>query len=175
MDLTTLANVKAYLKIDQSQTSDDATLLSLIAACSEAIENHCERKFGQQTFTNEEYNGTGSKYILLRQFPIKSITSVSVDGVLIESNEYKVNKLNGTLIRVSSIWPKGDINVTVTYESGFLEIPAPVELACKHYVKSFFQSDVASFSTTFSEGFVFRADALPAQVKSLVAPYKKVM
>lgn len=175
MPLTTLEAVKSYLKIDLSQTVDDARLEDLIDACSSAIEDYCERKFTEHTYTADEYDGTGTKYILLQQFPVKSISSVAVDGTVLDSSEYKVKKTNGTLIRVNSIWPRGDINITVTYTAGLSVIPAPLELACKHFVMSFFKSDVASFSTTFAEGFVFRPEALPAQVKALVAPYKKVV
>jgi hypothetical protein len=163
------------LKIDLLQTVDDTRLEDLINACSGAIEDYCERKFKEQAITDEEYDGTGTKYILLQQYPVKSIASVSVDGVALDPSEYKVKKKNGTLIKTKSTWPKGDINITVTYTAGLSEIPAPLELACKHFVMSFFKTDVASFSTTFTEGFVFRPEALPAQVKALVAPYKKVI
>lgn len=173
--LTTLESLKSYLKIELSYTNDDEPLLiPLINACSTAIEEYCERKFKEQTYSDEEYDGNGTKYILLRQFPVKTITSVSVDGVLLDASEYKVKKTNGTLIRVNSVWPQGDINISVTYTAGLSEVPAPVELACKHYVMSFFKTDVASFSTTFADGFVFRADSMPAQVKTLLQPYKKV-
>ncbi len=173
--LTTLAKVKSYLKIDLSQTNDDERLEDLINSCSNAIENYCDRKFKEQTFTDEEYDGADTSYLLLQQFPIKSVSSVNVDSVTLTTDQYKVKKSNGTLVRINSIWPKGDINVTVTYVAGFTEIPPDLELACRHFVMSFFKADVASFSTTFQEGFVFRPEALPAQVKALVQPYKKVV
>ncbi len=172
--LTTLEAVKSYLNIDWSQTVDDEKLEGLINACSTAIEDYCKRKFKEQTLT-EEYDGTGNKYLLLDQYPVKSITSVAIDDITIDPTGYKINKKTGNLIRKNSYWVKGDINITVTYTAGLTEIPAPLELACKHFVMSFFKADVASFSTTFSDGFVFKPEALPAQVKALVTPYKKVV
>lgn len=172
--LTTLEAVKAYMGIPLEQVNDDDTLENLINACSTAIEDYCKRKFLEQTF-DEEYDGTGKNYLLLEQFPVKSISSITVEDITLDASEYKVKKNNGVLIRKNSIWPLGDINISITYVAGLSEIPAPLELACKHYVKSFYKADVASFSTTFQEGFVFRPEALPAQVKSLVAPYKKVI
>jgi uncharacterized phiE125 gp8 family phage protein len=187
--LTTLEAVKSYLKIDSSQTVDDSRLEDLINACSSAIENYCERKLKEQTFTDDEYDGNGSRYILLRAYPVKSIASVSINGTLLDVSQYKVRKNDGTLIRTGTttqfigydyyqrgpVWPKGDINISVTYTAGLSEIPADLELACRYFVMAFFKADVAAFSTTFSEGFVFRADAMPSQVKMLLQPYKKVV
>jgi uncharacterized phiE125 gp8 family phage protein len=173
--LTTLEAVKAYLKIDASDTTDDTLLEDLINAASNAIENYCKRRFKEQIYTDEEYDGNGIKYLQLKQYPVISVDSVTVDDTVLTTDEYKVRKSNGTLIRVGSVWPKGDINVLVTYTAGYSQIPYDLELACKHLVMSYFKADVASFSTTFQEGFVFRPEALPAQVKALVAPYKKVM
>jgi hypothetical protein len=173
--LTTLEAVKSYLKIEISQTVDDERLEDLINACSSAIENYCERKFKEQTITDEEYDGKGTKYILLQQYPVKSVNSVSVDGAILVADQYKVKKSDGLLIRVNSVWSKGDINISVTYTAGLSEIPPDLELACRHFVMSFYKADVAAFSTTFSDGFVFRADAMPAQVKMILQPYKKVV
>ncbi len=170
--LTNLEAVKTYLKI--TETVDDTLLEELINGSSYAIESYCERKFKQQTYTDEEYDGSGLKYLLLKQYPVQSVQSVTEDDTPITADEYKVKKSDGTLIRVNSIWPKGDINILVTYTAGYAEIPYDLELACKHLVMSYFKSDIASFSTTFQEGLVFRPEALPAQVKALVAPYKKV-
>lgn len=173
--LTTLEAVKSYLKIELTQTVDDERLVDLINACSGAIEDYCERKFKEQTFNEEEYDGTGTKYLLLQQYPVKAINSVSIASVVLDPSEYKVKKSTGNLIRNISSWPRGDINISVTYMAGLSEIPAPLELACRHFVMSFYKADVAAFSTTFSDGFVFRADAMPTQVKMLLQPYKKVV
>ncbi len=173
--LTSLSAMKSYLKIELTQTSDDSLLEDLINASSNQIEGYCKRKFKEQTYTDEEYDGNGLKYLYLQQYPVKSISSVTVDETTLSTDSYKIKKSNGNLIRVKGTWPKGDINILLTYIAGYIEIPSDLELACKHLVKSYFNSDIASFSTTFQEGMVFRPEALPAQVKTLVAPYKKVM
>lgn len=171
--LTTLAAVKSILKISAEQTKDDSILEDLINACSSVIENYCERKFKEQTYIDEEYDGTGRKHILLKQYPVKSIDNVKIDDVVLDPSEYRVKKSNGMLVK-NYIWPLGDINVTVTYTAGYTEIPADLELACRFFIMSIFKADVANFSTTFTDGFVFRADAIPVQVKFMLQPYKKV-
>jgi uncharacterized phiE125 gp8 family phage protein len=171
--LTTLADAKAYLKAQGD--IDNTTIEELINASSSAIENYCKRKFKEQAYLEEEYDGTGKNHILLDQYPVKSIESVSIDGTPLSPGQYKVKKRNGVLLNNGGIWPRGEINISVSYTAGYAEIPSDLELACKHLVMSYFKSDVANFSTTFQEGFVFRPEALPAQVKALLAPYKKVM
>lgn len=171
--LTTLSAVKSYLKI--TSDTDNSLLEDLINASSNAIEKYCNRQFKEQLYTDEEYDGNGLSGLYLRQYPVKEITSVTVEDELLLTTDYKFKKENGKLIRKNFIWPKGEINILVTYTAGFSEIPSDLELACKHLVMSYFKSDIASFSTTFQEGFVFRPEALPSQVKALVSPYKKVM
>lgn len=171
--LTSLAAAKAYLKLQVSV--DDETIEDLINASSSAIENYCKRRFKEQTYLEEEFDGTGKSHLLLDQYPVKSIGAVTIDGNLLTPGQYKVKKRNGILLHNGGIWPRGEINVTVSYTAGYTEIPSDLELACKHLVMSYFKSDIANFSTTFQDGFVFRPEALPAQVKALLAPYKKVM
>jgi uncharacterized phiE125 gp8 family phage protein len=171
--LTSLAAAKAYLKLQVSL--DDETIEDLINASSSAIENYCKRRFQEQSYLEEEFDGTGKSHLLLDQYPVRSIEAVAIDGNLLTPGQYKVKKRNGILLHNGGIWPRGEINVTVSYTAGYTEIPSDLELACKHLVMSYFKSDIANFSTTFQDGFVFRPEALPAQVKALLAPYKKVM
>lgn len=171
--LTTLEGVKSYLKIIDD--SDNLLLEDLINASSSTIENFCKRKFKEQAYVDEEFDGTGKYYLLLDQYPVKSIESVTVDGEIIVPTDYKVKKRNGILLKSNGVWPTGEININVSYTAGYTDIPYDLDLACKHLVMSYFKSDVASFSTAFQDGMVFRPEALPAQVKALLSPYKKVM
>jgi uncharacterized phiE125 gp8 family phage protein len=185
--LTTVAAVKSYLKIADTNTIDDARIEGLINACSSAIENFCRRNFKMQTFTDEEYDGNDHRYLNLYNYPIQSVESVTLNDEVVDAKEYIVKKKIGILARKYNntlsgisynryvpIWPKGDANILVTYTAGYDVIPADLEQACILFVMSFFKSDVANFSTTFTDGFVFRADAMPVQVKLMLQPYMKV-
>lgn len=57
--------------------SDDEvnTLGSLITSVSDAIEKYCKRRFLSRAY-DELYNGSGDKRLLLRQYPVQSVTSV---------------------------------------------------------------------------------------------------
>jgi hypothetical protein len=166
--LTTLEAVKQYVRV--ATTTDDDLIIQLINACSSAIENYCRRKFKGQTFT-EDYDGTNHKYINLKNYPVSAVSTVSVDGTALNASGYVCKKETGVLVRKGGKWNEGDVNVTVTYTAGFATIPDDLELACKIYVNSIYKADVQSFSTTFNEGFVFRADSIPVQVKFMLQPY----
>lgn len=188
--LTTVDNVKSYLKIDTSITVDDSRIEMLINACSSAIENFCRRTFNTTTYTDEEYDGNNTRYINLENYPVSSISQVTVNGEVISSDQYKVKAKTGVLARIgpypntftglsisrfNTVWNRGDANVLVTYIAGYDVIPPDLEQACILYVMSFYKSDVANFSTTFTDGFAFKADAIPVQVKLMLQPYLKVL
>ncbi len=74
-DLITLT--RAYANIQgQTQGGQYDTLIStLITSYSDAIEKYCRRRFVSHFF-DELYNGSGDRRLLLRQYPIQSVTSV---------------------------------------------------------------------------------------------------
>jgi hypothetical protein len=51
------------------------TLTDLITSVSDAIEKYCKRRFLAHAY-DELYNGSGDKRLLLRQYPVQSVTSV---------------------------------------------------------------------------------------------------
>lgn len=171
--LTDVDAVKKYLQIDPSDTSLDDQLESLINACSTAIENYCRQSFGQREYT-DEYDGTGTNSLFLANTNISSIIEVSIDGEIVDPSEYKLRK-SGILVRLKNVWPIGILNVSVTYSAGFDQVPADLELACKHLVNFYYKTDISDYSTTFESGVVVRPEAWPVQVKALLAPYRRTL
>ena len=81
MNLTNLTNLKAW--INTSTTTDDAILTRLIGQSSQRILNYINKPdIKVQTF-NETISGRGTNRIILRNYPVISITSLTVDTVLI--------------------------------------------------------------------------------------------
>lgn len=173
--LTDVPKAKGYCGIDAAETSLDTLIESLINASSNAMENFCNRILKAQDIIDEEYDGTGSANLMLNQLNINSITSVKVDDVLVDASEYKLRKGSGIIVRLKSSWPKDVLNVKVTYNAGFVAVPADLELACKHLVKFYYKTDIADFSRTFGEGLVMSPEAWPRQVRALLSAYKKVL
>jgi uncharacterized phiE125 gp8 family phage protein len=172
--LTTLPAVKEYLKL-QDTTVEDSLLETLINSASTLIEGYCSRRFREQAYIDEEYDGSGSASIVLSQYPVSSIQGMKIDGGEVGASEYKARKETGILLRLNSTWPEGVLNISVSYTAGYSQIPEDLELACKHLVMFYYKTDIADFSRTFGEGFVLRPEALPVQVKALLASYRKVL
>jgi hypothetical protein len=173
--LTSLAAVKEYLQIDSTDTSQNSLLDFLINSASMAIESYCRRKIKDVSYADEEYDGSGTRNLNLRQFPVSSITSIKIDDVALDISEYKFKKSSGIVNRLKALWPKEFQNIKVSYTAGYSSVPADIELACKHLVKFYYKTDVADFSTTFGEGVVMRPEAWPKQVKALLSSYRKVL
>jgi uncharacterized phiE125 gp8 family phage protein len=75
MSLDTLANVKLRLGITTS--ADDTLLSALMDSADQWVAAYCERDFGGGTFT--EYHPAGGTLVVLRNYPVQSVTSVKVD------------------------------------------------------------------------------------------------
>ena len=130
-DLSTIANVKEWAGVDSPKT--DPMIGRLISSMSQAIRNYCQRdSFLSRTFT-ETYDGSGSDTLLLRQFPVTSISGLSIDGVAIPAATptspagFTFDSWSGfpagSVCAVSLCgygFREGRNNVTITYTAGYL-------------------------------------------------------
>jgi hypothetical protein len=123
--LDTLQNVKARLGI--TGADDDTFLSNQITFVSDVIEAYCRRKFKLthwlQTFYREDLRS--SRQIELYHYPVVSITSFDVDGVLWNDPILRVHKPTGIIRRTDGglVWG-GEI--TVQYLAGYETIPSPI-------------------------------------------------
>ena len=82
-DLTTLANLKAWLNF--TAASEDDLLGRLITAESVFIENWLGRPVAEATYI-ETHDGTGGRGLTLAVSPIASVASVTIDGKTIPAS-----------------------------------------------------------------------------------------
>jgi len=142
--LTTLANVKALLGI--TDTVSDDILENYIDAATEAIENYCKRRFTSTTYTDEVYDGTGTKYLNLKHYPVTAITvreklisdygSDSWDDL---QDEWFQFQENGRVI-YNIGFDEGFSNYRFTYVAGYVVIPDDVRDACEKIAVTWFQA-----------------------------------
>jgi hypothetical protein len=147
--LTTKADVKESLGIASSDTSKDNLIIRNINKATIAIENYCERRFKETTYTDELYNATQTDQLILKQRPITSLTTFSLsvrDTGLnsdswnsIDTEQYFVDNASGI---VDSLYRNfGNYKrYKVTYSAGYTTIPedlaeACVDLAC-YYIQN---------------------------------------
>lgn len=77
--LTSVADVKESLGIDSGDHTKDNLIIRKINQATEMIEGFCglsyNHHFAETTYTNEEYDGTGSNQLSLKARPVSSISS----------------------------------------------------------------------------------------------------
>lgn len=169
--------------------SVDADLLAhLIAAASTAIEQHCRRTFLSQTFT-EVYDGDGTQELLLDQFPVASLTTVTItdsDGTEydIDVDQFRIREADG-LIKFRpdadadfTSFPDDFQNVEIVYVAGYTDIPEDVQEACiltVAWMVAHDKLDQALASERLGDySWTAKGDlaaSLPTPVRALLAPY----
>lgn len=82
-DLTTLAAVKSWLGIDLANEASDQQLKALIAAMSRAVYALLNRPTLFSHVVTERRDGHGGPRLLVREWPVISVASLTVDGVAI--------------------------------------------------------------------------------------------
>lgn len=133
-DFITVTEVGDYIGRDLS--SDDGATLAVSMACA-TVRTLTEQDFAPANGGTAILDGTGTDTLLLPQVPVSAAGTVVVNGEVLDNNEY-VATSDGRLIRIysgtdgtaswstwgqnsspASYWPKGEQNVTVTYNYGF--------------------------------------------------------
>lgn len=120
-----LAETKTYLRI--SRTNDDEILRGLILAASDLCEGPegTGRTWRRTVVTNEVHSG-GSDSIVTNKRPVKSLTSITIDGVSQTVSNYDVDTwrvFNSYGVFSSSTRRN---NVSISYVAGGVPVPAGV-------------------------------------------------
>lgn len=135
--LTNVADVKELLGIDSGDSSKNNLIIRKINQATLMIERYTGRHFALTTYTDEEYNATGTDQIKLNQRPIVTLTSISSrdtslnesDWDSIDTNLY-FSDANSGLVRLLFNTVGGWNRYKVTYSAGYSEIPADIAEAC---------------------------------------------
>lgn len=199
-NLTQLATVKTELQITAS--ADDAFLTSLLKQSSSAIETFCGRIFAAQTYVETFRMDVYRLNLLLAQFPLVQVVSVSEAGVaLVTDTDFETFDAEGLVGRIISdrtaYWRTLD-RIAVTYTAGYslpgdtaltppaLALPSDIERACIELVKTEYLSrtrnpNVQRFEIpdVYSESYMQRAIpgaaggyALPPNIAGMLTAYK---
>lgn len=147
-DLVDLDTMKDYLGFCPTRQEENILTL-MIKSATDFIEGqltgvdqmqggYCNRRFIATTYTSALYSGAGFKNLLVRQFPINSITTIIIDDTtkypsgsssLAELGFYVDYEMLGNLIN-TNVWTSGDPqNIALTYNAGYSSIPFDLQLA----------------------------------------------
>ena len=158
--LTTLARVKIFLGL--TSDSQDARLIMLINQATGVIKRYTKRNLKSATYTQEEYDGTGEKTLILKQFPVTTLTLLeennagdnSDDWETIDAEDY-FSYSDGRIILNTGSFVEAPQRYRATYDAGFLidfdneedtslhTLPFELEYACQKLVSSFLNSGKA--------------------------------
>lgn len=128
--LTTLAAVK--LEAGISDTSQDTLLEALINSVSASVKAYLDREITRTTHTDELYSVNASQYLYLKEYPVQSVTSVTLGGASQTINvDYFLDAVPGRLYRpagwVGSYYSRGTFpdafagarDIKITYIAGW--------------------------------------------------------
>lgn len=148
MSLVKLSKYKEYLKITDSAL--DAQITDLQSAVEKRVKEYLHRDIESTTYTAELYNGSGKSELVMRQFPVTSVTSVAVYDGYYNNAEVWTTLVLGTDYTRKTIpleaysfilddytFEKGNLNYKITYVAGYAStaIPDDIQLACKELLK----------------------------------------
>ncbi|MBW7452446.1 phage head-tail connector protein [Paenibacillus sepulcri] len=186
--LTTLARAKSLLGLAEEDISQDALLLISLKAASRAIEDRCRRSFCLLEHI-EHCTGLPGPFLSVRQYPIRSVSSIMSDhGGALDPFEI-VEETPGLLYRACG-WPRGERSIVITYRAGYVlpeqgteeepsDLPETLEWACvllaQHLQRTpGVQSErVGDISVTYSS--TPNITDMPAAVEALIAPHIRIL
>lgn len=123
--LTTLARAKTFLGL--SSDSYDSVLTMLINMATSVIKQYTGRDIKSQTYTNQELDGSGSKEIVLKQWPVtafstlqyRSVADGSDQWTTIDSDDYYWYE-DGRIVFVAGKFTEAPQHYRATYTAGYL-------------------------------------------------------
>lgn len=147
--LDTLSNVKARLGIMTSQY--DAFLTQQITLISDVIEAYLRRKILTSNYTQHFYCTDYRKTPLMQLFcyPVKTITSITEDGVVLDPTCYRPHKPTGSILRTdhhSFFWAKETV---VAYSAGLDDCPTPILSVLDSIVQERYNKQVAGIDLNY--------------------------
>ncbi len=180
-DLTTLANVKAWIALDPANTGDDDLLQRLITAVSGYVQSWLNRTFAISPYV-ETLDGKGKGRMMCSNYPVVSVEAVVVNGQPILPSadinspgfyfdQYKIG-LRGYC------FGRGESNVVLSYHAGFTSVPPEIEQACIEVIALRYaeKTRVGYASKTLAgETVAFTITDFPKAAQTILNNYKKVI
>ena len=133
-DLTTLADVKAWLQTGQAAfpATDDALLTRLVTAASQYIQTWLNRGIASADFL-EVRDGTGGHRLQFACYPATAVLSLTIDGQAVPAASFNAAgyRFSSTQLSVRGYrFNRGAQNIVIAYTAGYSTTPPEVAQAC---------------------------------------------
>jgi hypothetical protein len=122
LDLTTIANVKSWLQIKSNEFDDDLT--RLITASSVFAQSWMNRNIITSAYV-EKRSGHGGQNMMTSNYPLVTVDSVTVDGLVIPAISYTFDAHE--IFLVNGYFTRAKNNVALGYTAGYATVPADIE------------------------------------------------
>lgn len=113
---------EAKAAIGKATDEDTAIIEMLIDNVSSEFDAYTGRNLATATYTNECYDGDGSRWLNLKNYPIIANLAVVEDDITLvvgNENDYLAYNTEGRLYRVDNTWYFGPKTIQVTYTAGY--------------------------------------------------------
>lgn len=190
MSLVKLADIKTWLGIDQTDTTQDAILVMAQKSVEQAIINYCETDFDSHTVTNEMFDGGRADTIVPKGYPIIKVNQIRFGTNPDGTAGTALNTTTDYLTRPDSIkfknlyTPIGNANVALDYTYGYDSVPSDIAMAVLLSVEAFIarkSRGTIGISSRSKNGEAERyssgwdtAVGLPNEVVSMIRIYKPI-
>lgn len=148
--LTTVDDVKETLGIPSSDHSKDNLIIRKINQATAMIENYTGRRFKATTYTNEEYDSTGTNQLVLRNRPIISVTGLGTRDTSLNEDDWEVTDTQLYFADLSAgvldlnFNAHGSWNrLRVSYRAGYEDIPADLAEAAATLAAFYTQNNIS--------------------------------
>jgi uncharacterized phiE125 gp8 family phage protein len=176
----TLAEMRAFLNISENQdTGQDRVIENLLDDLTVAIEDYLGVAIINKAYT-DYYDGDGSSELLVKRYPIVTVTSLTVDSTAIASTSYYLYAEQGRIVADGFGFTGDWRNVVLVYTAGWgaarANVPRAIKVALKLWVSVVFKKHVAIINQRFAEGAVvnFTSEDMPDEVIRKLAPYRVI-
>jgi len=166
--LVTLADIKTFLGINNSESDDVLNLL--IDQVSTLIETKVGRNLESDTYTDEEYDGTGISELKLDNFPVTTFTRLQRNDAAKneddwedeEAEDYWVENDTGVITKISRFL-SGKYKYRVTYVAGYADIPTDIQYVAMSMISYIYKNrkvvgikaeSLGDHSVTMEEGLM---------------------
>jgi hypothetical protein len=183
-DLTTLADVKAWLQTGHSAfpVTDDGLLTRLITAASQYIQSWLSRPVTLADYI-EVRDGTGGEALQFACFPVVDVQLLTIEGQAIppaSSTRASGYVFSQTQLFVRGFrFNRGIQNVTISYSAGYKTIPPDISQACIELVALRYRERTrigeVSKSLGGAETVTYAQKDLTDAIKTLLQAYRMVI
>ena len=181
------SDVKNFLGIPSAASADDTLITTIIAQIEAEIKTYCKRKYFQATSLTEYYDGDGTDILLLKEYPIVSVTSLYDDTDRVYGSDTKIGSADIIIygdegyIRLDGLsFTKGEKNIKITYKAGYgtgtgeTAMPEDLKLALVMLASAVYLEGKAGVNVFENQEITYRPNQLRKDGYKIFDRYKKI-